>query len=84
MSLLPSSSSRLMHVLAECLCDRLAAVPCPGPEAMRPETAPASFVPFLAWGWSVDLWDRDWPIERKRAITRDGRPNRATFRVPWT
>lgn len=71
MSLLPSSSSRLMHVLAECLCDRLAAVPCPGPEAMRPETAPASFVPFLAWGWSVDLWDRDWPIERKRAITRD-------------
>ena len=71
MSLLPSSSSRLMHVLAECLCDRLAAVPCPGPEAMRPETAPASFVPFLAWGWSVDLWDRGWPIERKRAITAE-------------
>lgn len=71
MSLLPASASRLMHILAETLDSRLASIPVPGPEAMRPETAPESFVPFLAWGWSVDLWDADWPIERKRQITAD-------------
>lgn len=71
MSLLPASSSRLMHVLAETLDDRLTAIPVPGPEVVRPETAPESIVPFLAWGWSVDLWDMDWPIETKRQITAD-------------
>lgn len=35
-----------------------------------PEQAPESFVPFLAWGASTDLWDRDWPIEKKRAVAK--------------
>lgn len=71
MSLLPSSASRLMHVLAETIDARLAAIPVPGPETVRPETAPEAILPFLAWGWSVDLWDRDWPMATKRSITAD-------------
>ena len=71
MSLLPSSSSPLMRVLSEALEARLSSIPVPGPEAMRPETSPDSFVPFLAWGWSVDLWDRDWPLSTKRQIATD-------------
>jgi len=71
MSLLPTTASPLMHVLAETFDARLASIPMPGPEAIRPETSPESFVPFLAWGWSVDLWDRDWPLSTKRQIVAD-------------
>ncbi len=35
-----------------------------------PEKAPEAFVPFLAWGFSTDLWDRNWPIEKKRAVAK--------------
>lgn len=43
-------------------------------EALRtihdPERAPEAFVPFVAWGVSTDLWDRNWPIEKKRAVAK--------------
>jgi phage tail-like protein len=35
-----------------------------------PEITPADFVPFIAWGVSTDLWDRNWPLERKRAVAK--------------
>lgn len=35
-----------------------------------PERAPEAFIPFLAWGVSTDLWDREWPIEKKRAVAK--------------
>jgi phage tail P2-like protein len=35
-----------------------------------PELAPDSFIPYLAWGSSTDLWDRDWPVEKKRAVAK--------------
>ena len=27
----------------------------------NPETCPAAFLPWLAWSWSVDSWNPDWP-----------------------
>ncbi|MDQ0422288.1 phage tail-like protein [Peteryoungia aggregata LMG 23059] len=35
-----------------------------------PEVTPPDFVPFIAWGVSTDLWDRNWPLERKRAVAK--------------
>lgn len=34
------------------------------------ERVPEQFIPFLAWGLSTDLWDRNWSIERKRAVAK--------------
>jgi phage tail P2-like protein len=34
------------------------------------ERCPESFLPYLAWALSVDLWDTNWPIEKKRAVTK--------------
>jgi len=34
----------------------------------NPETCPAAFLPWLAWSWSVDSWNPDWPEATKRAV----------------
>lgn len=46
------------------------ALPIDIPALASPETAPDAFVPFLAWGTSTDLWDRNWSIEKKRAVVK--------------
>lgn len=35
----------------------------------QPYGIPESHLPWLAWGLSVDLWKRDWPVEKKRVVT---------------
>lgn len=35
-----------------------------------PEVTTPEFVPFIAWGVATDLWDRNWPLERKRAVAK--------------
>jgi len=35
----------------------------------QPYKVPESHLPWLAWGLSVDLWKRDWPVEKKRVVT---------------
>ena len=35
---------------------------------IRPADAPAEFLPWLAWGRSVDFWRADWPDEKKRSL----------------
>lgn len=33
-----------------------------------PWQSPAACLPQLAWALSVDEWDTDWPVDRKRAV----------------
>ena len=33
-----------------------------------PQHIPADKLPILAWAMSVDIWDQNWPIEKKRAV----------------
>ncbi|MCV5825025.1 phage tail protein I, partial [Escherichia coli] len=37
----------------------------------NPSTCPVRFLPYLAWAFSVDRWDRNWPEETKRQVIRD-------------
>lgn len=32
---------------------------------------PVHLLPYLAWAFSVDRWDRNWPEETKRQVIRD-------------
>ncbi|EHM1272364.1 phage tail protein I, partial [Escherichia coli] len=36
-----------------------------------PDTCPVHLLPYLAWAFSVDRWDRNWPEETKRQVIRD-------------
>lgn len=37
-------------------------------EMWNPNTCPESLLPWLAWAFSVDRWDDEWPEEQKRAV----------------
>lgn len=48
---------------------RIADLPIGLRQLVQPHAVPAPHLPWLAWGLSVDLWDKDWPEEKKRART---------------
>lgn len=47
---------------------RIDELPVDAPKLVRPWDIPASHLPWLAWGLSVDLWEPDWSEERHRAL----------------
>ena len=38
---------------------------------MRPSTCPAHLLGWLAWSFSVDVWDAKWPEATKRGVIRE-------------
>lgn len=48
---------------------RIEYVPVPLRDLWNPATCPAELLPFLAWSFSVDRWNPDWPTSTKRAVT---------------
>ncbi|WP_024816405.1 phage tail protein I [Methylopila sp. 73B] len=66
--LVPSNASPLEVALDETLGSRIGATPMPIAESSRPLDAPSAFVPFLAFGRGVDLWNPEWSDERKRKL----------------
>lgn len=34
------------------------------------DTCPEALLPWLAWSFSVEVWDHAWPVETKRAVIR--------------
>lgn len=65
-NLLPPGSTVLERSLADASA-RLSDVPVPIRSLWDPATCPASLLPFLAWGVSIDLWDSQWSEAEKRA-----------------
>lgn len=53
---------------------RIAELPIGLRPLIRPFDVPQAHLPWLSWGLSVDLWDRDWPIEKKRSRTARSLP----------
>ncbi|WP_319498083.1 phage tail protein I [uncultured Cohaesibacter sp.] len=68
-TLLPDSASDLMRGW---LTAEIAALMVQDPEAIatiwNPQTCPASFLPWLAYALSVDVWDSSWSEARKRSV----------------
>ncbi|WP_338492022.1 phage tail protein I [Erwinia aphidicola] len=65
--LLPVGSSQLEVAAAEA-CARLQQLPVPLRTLWNPQTCPLPLLPYLAWAWSVDRWDQEWPEETRRAV----------------
>lgn len=41
---------------------------------MDPDTCPEHLLPWLAWAFSVDVWDARWPEEYRRRVVKDAIP----------
>lgn len=46
--------------------ERISAVPAPFEASINSEACPESHLPWLAWQFSVDMWEPDWPIYVRR------------------
>ncbi|MDR3429017.1 phage tail protein I [Silvimonas sp.] len=67
--LLPPSSTQLERNVAAA-CAPLAAVPVPQRTLWLIDSCPSALLPHLAWTFSVDRWDADWPEATKRAVIK--------------
>lgn len=68
-SLLPPGSSPLERRLAQ-TCSGISDLQVPLRDLWNPATCPVRFLPYLAWAFSVDRWDENWPEETKRDVIR--------------
>lgn len=66
-ALLPPNASRLERGIGLAM-DRLSRVPVVVREMWDPATCPVGHLPWLAWAFSVDDWDSEWPADTKRAV----------------
>lgn len=69
-SLLPNNSSNQEKAL-EATVSRLSDVPVNIRSIWNPDTCPESFLPWLAWTFSVDNWSPDWELTQKRETVKN-------------
>ena len=49
--------------------ERAAGMPVPVRDVWNPDTCPANLLAWLAWAWSVDVWDPTWTdLQKRQAI----------------
>ena len=68
-TLLPKSATAFERSLTDAM-ERATDLPVPIADLAAVETVPGDFVPWLAWGLSTDLWDRNWSLEKKRSVAK--------------
>jgi len=66
-TLLPPNATPFERALERALA-RIEDVPVPVDTLWDPHRCPAELLPWLAWAWSVDEWDPDWPEHVKRRV----------------
>lgn len=66
-SILPPNSTETEIALEAAICVAGPDV-TPVKTLMDPATCPAHLLPWLAWSFSVDVWDDTWPEETKRNV----------------
>lgn len=66
-SLLPPGSSALERRLAQA-CSGISDLNVPLRDLWNPWKCPATFLPYLAWAFSVDGWDESWSEQEKRRV----------------
>ncbi len=66
--LLPFNTSELEQTLEQVHAQRLVSIPLPISTLWNPEHCPEPLLPWLAWAFSVENWESDWPVEIKRDV----------------
>jgi hypothetical protein len=64
---LPRNATHYERTLAS-MVERLMGLGFPIRDLWNPEKCPEEFLPYLAWSFSVDIWNEAWPTEKKRDV----------------
>ncbi|UBX30089.1 MULTISPECIES: phage tail protein I [Arsenophonus] len=64
-TLLPTGSTALEKAASVAL-SQILTLPIPLRTLVNPDTCPVHLLPYLAWSFSVDRWDKNWPEKTKR------------------
>lgn len=69
-TLLPPNATILERVIEQVIAARQASISTALRSLWDPDLCPVDFLPFLAWQFSVDRWNPDWPVAVKRSVVR--------------
>ena len=81
-TLLPPNRTKFEEA-ADLTGARSGSLPVDLPVLVRPYAIPTTFLPWLAWGLSVDLWDVSWPEDKRRNIVAGSLPLHAKKGTPY-
>lgn len=65
---LMATGSSLLEQRAAAACASISDLSVPLRDLWNPWKCPASFLPYLAWAFSVDGWDESWNEQEKRTV----------------
>lgn len=71
--LLPPSSTPLERAIDRSAAARFAALPAVVASLWNAQTCPPAILPWLAWAMSVDEWNEQWGVDKKRAVIAESR-----------
>lgn len=69
--LLPYNASVQEIALEQTTGNRIESIPLPLKSSWNPDTCPVELLPWLAWAFSVDVWDHNWTEFNKRKAIKD-------------
>ncbi len=67
-TLLSPAATALERAIVQVDTERLDAIRIAIASLWTPADCPADLLPWLAWAFSVDVWDADWSEAKKRAV----------------
>lgn len=69
-SLLPPSASSIERTIETAIGERTVGINAPIAQLWNVDTCPAELLPWLAWAFSVEVWDHNWSQEIQRNVIR--------------
>ncbi len=69
-TLLPPSATALSRSIETVMAERTQGIEAPIGTLWHVDTCPVELLPWLAWAFSVEVWEHDWSEEIKRDVIR--------------
>lgn len=69
-SLLPPNASATTTAIEAVMAERTEGLSGLIAPLWNVETCPEALLPWLAWSFSVEVWDHTWPVKTKRSVIR--------------
>lgn len=69
--LLPPSASPSERAIENTMAERTMGIEAPISSLWNVDTCPEELLPWLAWAFSVEVWEHDWPEAVKRNVIRN-------------
>lgn len=70
-TLLPPSATPTLRAIETVMAERTIGIEAPLGTLWNVDDCPSQLLPWLAWAFSVEVWDARWPEEYRRRIVRE-------------